>query len=373
MNYYFPEIEHISQVLDAIEGRSEFIHVDKGDYQVINYVVANEDTFKMEGPDDIRGALRREARGLIFGPDGRVMSRAYHKFFNLGEKDETQLYKLLPLAPHQILLKADGSFIRLIKTGGQYRLASKMGVTDTSIAAEKYLTDEQKEWLIHYFNRGFTPILEYVGPDNRIVVKYDKPELILTGFRDNLTGDYLADLNNVTPPFKMIDSFGRVDDLQKFIDENRSKENEEGVVVRFHRGHMLKIKWDSYVKIHKIKEKIIFDRNILDLILDEKLDDILPFLDEQDLARVKELEKVFWQDFENCMLRIGGACVTAKDLGDRKRIALELMPKLLPGDAHFVFKSLDGKPLREQLMEHVKKKINSNSSYDELREWMMKR
>ncbi len=81
MNYCFPEICHINDVLPHIEGRDEFVVAEREGYTVVNYVVAMADTFDMTGPDDLGGAIRRECRGLIFGPDGALMSRPFHKFF----------------------------------------------------------------------------------------------------------------------------------------------------------------------------------------------------------------------------------------------------------------------------------------------------
>ena len=38
----------------------------------------------------------------------------------------------------------------------------------------------------------YTPIFEWCSPTNRIVVKHDKPQLILTAIRDNTYGDYVS-------------------------------------------------------------------------------------------------------------------------------------------------------------------------------------
>ncbi len=94
MHYNFPMIRHISDVLPHIEGREEFIVAEREGYTVVNYVVAMADTFNMypAGYDgslstyDLGGAMRRECRGLIFGDDGHLMSRPFHKFFNINER-----------------------------------------------------------------------------------------------------------------------------------------------------------------------------------------------------------------------------------------------------------------------------------------------
>lgn len=126
MNYTFPEIRHINDVLPHIEGREEFIVAEREGYKVINYVVAMADTFDMTGPNDLGGAIRRECRGLIFDADGNLMSRPFHKFFNVNERAETQTHEINMSQPHVIMEKMDGSMIRPILVDGYLRLATKM-------------------------------------------------------------------------------------------------------------------------------------------------------------------------------------------------------------------------------------------------------
>jgi len=78
MNYEFPLIRNISDVLPAIEGRDEFIVAEKEGYTVINYNVMMADTFpditvedyiihsSTEALESYYAATRRECRGIIF-------------------------------------------------------------------------------------------------------------------------------------------------------------------------------------------------------------------------------------------------------------------------------------------------------------------
>ena len=96
----FPTFNHIDDVIPHIEGWDEFKVMDKGWYTVINYVVAFEETFSYDSHDGsdsyLNTNIRRECRGLIFDNEtGNLISRPYHKFFNAGERDETQLNKIL--------------------------------------------------------------------------------------------------------------------------------------------------------------------------------------------------------------------------------------------------------------------------------------
>ena len=171
MHYKFPEIRTIDDVLPAIEGRPEFIVAERDFGKVINYMVSMPDTFKMKGPDDVMGAIRRECRGLIFDDEGNIMSRPYHKFFNVNEKEETQSHLLDLTRAHSMMDKLDGSMIRPIWMHDKVRLATKMGVTDIAIEAEKLLDRLQLIWLEDMMVDGLTPIFEYVAPTNKMYSK----------------------------------------------------------------------------------------------------------------------------------------------------------------------------------------------------------
>ena len=109
MFYKFPEINHIIDVLPHIEGRNEFRIFDKEWYKVINYVVAFEETFQWDDNDPVGSAIRRECRGLVFDTaTGNLISHPYHKFFNVGEREETQVNKVNLYEPHVVLEKLDG-------------------------------------------------------------------------------------------------------------------------------------------------------------------------------------------------------------------------------------------------------------------------
>lgn len=65
-------------------------------------------------------AIRRELRGLIFSAkDGTVISRRFHKFFNVGELPETQPEKIDMKVPFVVLEKLDGSMIGTSWFGNQ--------------------------------------------------------------------------------------------------------------------------------------------------------------------------------------------------------------------------------------------------------------
>lgn len=84
----FPLIRTIDDVLQAVVGRSEFIVAERSWGTVIDYQVTTPDSF--DSDTSIDAMIRRECRGIKFAPDGKILARPLHKFFNLGEREETQ-------------------------------------------------------------------------------------------------------------------------------------------------------------------------------------------------------------------------------------------------------------------------------------------
>ena len=374
MHYAFPEIRTIQDVLPHIEGREEFIVAEREGYTVINYVVAMADTFNMDGVNDLGGAVRRECRGLIFDRDGNIMSRPFHKFFNINERDETQAHAVDMTQPHVVMEKMDGSMIRPILVDGYLRLATKMGVTNVAMQAEEWLAAQSishRAWLVKQMMFGETPIFEWVSPFNQIVLAYESADLVYLGNRNNITGKY-SFLDD--HPFAKVPRYGSVEgNITDYIDRQRGKEGREGDIIRFADGHMVKIKNDWYVRIHKTIDRIVFDRNIVNLIVNEEVDDVVPMLPQVQADRVRGFELRFWDAFKSTEDALMLLYLEAKnDYGsDRKRIALEFVPTLEnKTDAQFIFRMLDGHDLRELLLAHVEKSINTNVKWDECAKWL---
>jgi RNA ligase len=378
MHYAFPEIRHIEDVLPHIEGREEFVVAERDFGTVINYVVAMADTFDMTGPDDLGGAIRRECRGIIFDRDGVIMSRPFHKFFNVNERAETQTHVLDMSQPHIIMEKMDGSMIRPILVDGYLRLATKMGVTNVAMQAEKWLATQDpslKAWLHEMVEGGITPLFEWVSPFNQIVLAYEEPDLVYLGSRETVSGKYFFDyVEEVDPPFTKVPRYGSMQgNIIDYISRQREVEGREGDIIAFADGHRLKVKNDWYVRIHKCIDRITFDRNIVDLIINEEVDDVIPTLPTAQVDRIRDFERRFWEAFktkEDMLLADSDICSQLYG-DDRKRIALEYVPTLPnKADAQFIFRQLDGHDLRDLMLKHIEKNISTNVKWDACAAWI---
>jgi RNA ligase len=384
MNYEFPIIRTIDDVLPHIKDREEFIIAEREFGTVINYQVEMPDTFppikvsngspKMCKERALTNAMRRECRGIIFDKTNKIMSRPFHKFFNINQHIETQMQQIDITQPHSIMEKMDGSMIRPIFVKGELRLATKMGVTAVSEQAEEWLILQSgyyKEWLQTQLQKGITPIFEWVSPLNQIVLAYEQPDLVYLGSRDNITGNYF---NQKTTPFTCCPTYGSVkEDLGAYVALKRKAKDCEGVIIRFNDGHMLKAKNDWYVRIHKVLDKCRFDRNIIELILNEELDDVVGMVPVDVSMRMRKLENLFWKAFKQKENRLYGLRIACQQSygDDRKQIALKLVPTLKDKtDASFIFKMLKEKNIRNLMLEHVQKSVNSNTKWETCSKWL---
>jgi RNA ligase len=379
MNYKFPVINNIQDVLQHIEGRSEFIVAEREFGTIINYVVSKENTFDMTGPDDLGGAIRRECRGMIFYPNGNIMSRPVNKFFNIGERNETQSHNLDFSQPHMVYEKLDGSMLRPIMFNDSIHWGTKMGFSDVAKQASDFAAKNTiyQDFATYCMDHNITPIFEYVGPHNKVVLDYADENMILLAGRYTVSGEYvsndkLMDLARTysIPVVGHIEPFKSANDL---IEYTRPLKKQEGFVVAFANGHRVKIKAEEYVRIHKTKDIIRFDRNIADIIVNEQIDDLMSFLDDADKTRVSIYNKKFDEGIENVLGRIEGLLDISKVLHGnvKKDIALYFVPNLIhKEDGGFIFKMIDGKELRPMIIEHIKKNVGNTAKYDALAKWM---
>lgn len=387
MDYKFPIIETIDDVLPHIEGREEFRVFDKEWYKVINYMVNLEDSFpsiavsggsaKMREERSLSHRMRRKCRGLIFDKKGKLISRPYHKFFNVGEKEETQLNKVNLYEPHVVLEKLDGSMIRPIPTADGFRLATKAGVTDVAMNAEVFIADKPhySTFIKKCIQKGSTPIFEWCSRKNRIVVDYPEDQLILTGIRYLDIGTYVAYGNMKLyaeawdiPVVKAISNLS-VQNINLFVNQIREWEGTEGVVLRFDSGYMVKIKADDYVLRHKSKDAINQEKNVIQVLVEDAVDDLLPLLTPEDAHRIQAFSKAFWLAVEDVASDLHDRYAALEKRGSQKDFAMVVTSQVPKHLQHFMFGAYRGEPIRDLLVKQISKSLSTQMKVDAAR-WM---
>lgn len=365
-------ISHIDDVLPHIEGRKDFIIADKGDYKVIDYVFAGEDTFDHPA--------RIECRGIKFAPDGRVLARPLHKFRNVGETPELQPHVLDFSQPHVIMDKLDGSMIHPAIVNGEVCFMTRMGRTDVARKAERHITKKLANAMHGADHGGFTPIFEWTAPDNRIVVRYDDSRLTLLAVREKQSGeymplDYLRDLATAAGIPLVTHHNPRHTSAADFLAYARAIQGAEGFVVRFDSGLWVKAKGDDYVLKHKAKDSILQEKNILALVLNGGLDDVLPLLDEPDARAAREYAEAVEAGIAATARRLA-RIVGDNDNLPQKDFALTVAPILPPLWRPAAFQVRQGQDAAAVLRARIATNTNTQSQVDANRalhgaEWRM--
>lgn len=258
----------LAEMIDAKYVREQTHPVDP-ELRILNYTERAQF-------DRVWNDVTRQCRGLIVR-HGEVMARPFPKFFNHGEPD----------APHleagriSVFDKLDGSLGILYRNpsvDGGYAVATR-GSFGSEQAACGTL------WLIaRPFNdpdwkftpaEGVTYLFEILYPENRIVVDYGGYYgLILLDILDNVAGAPRPDLYE-TWPGRRVDEFQYQSVTEVLAAEPRP--NREGFVIYHHdTGHRVKVKYDEYVRLHRLVTGVN-ERRVWDLLangtgVDELLD-----------------------------------------------------------------------------------------------------
>lgn len=334
----FPEIITINDVLPYIEGNDNFLHIQKENYSVIDYVGVGGAVFP--GPENPNYKIFRECRGLIFNEYGLLLSRPLTKAFNYGEKPEED--KLLNWSASVITHKLDGSMIRPIEVTGYegWKLATRKGITDVALQAEAYLerSGRQKDYFNFFtacWTAQYTPIFEFTSRENRIVLDYPKDALTLLAIRHLQTGEYL-DRNSLVVNacrygIPVVDIFhsGEFKDPLDFVQKVRELKNLEGVVVFFtDTQQMVKIKAEDYCNLHRVKSYIDNERSVIACLVNDQLDDLIPLLSPGQLIKVEAYVDAFWSGFHKSRAELHDLIFAARPFAqDKRTFAVDFVQK----------------------------------------------
>lgn len=252
-----------------------------------------------------------ECRGIMFELDDnnnpiRIAARPPKKFFNLFENPFTEDIK-----DDQVGLafkKEDGSLISSFIDKGELFLKSKGSLFSQQVLdAQKWLYDERRKPLLEclkwYAENGITINMEWVSPDNRVVLTYEEPRLIILNARHNITGKYidLEDLvKDQTINQYMVDNhpFETINELIKEVQELK---DQEGYVVYNSKGAepVFKIKCPWYVHLHSVKSSVSSDKNLWEAVAEGVSDDIKALFetDKASLDRIAKFESIYKKQF----------------------------------------------------------------------------
>jgi RNA ligase len=188
------------------------------------------------------------ARGLILHPPTKkIIATPFPKFFNAGERGAA-----IPALPFEVFEKVDGSLGILHHFDGAWRASTK-GAFESPQA--RWIEGRLAEYDLTALVPGTTYLVEAVYPENRIVVRYDKTELVLlAAYREDGIEMNVRELAEVATRLEWRaanrHAFASFVDLVEYA--RTLPKTEEGFVIRFSDGLRLKVKGSEYQRIHAL-------------------------------------------------------------------------------------------------------------------------
>ncbi len=355
------EIKNLDDVLPHISYDDGIVVSERAGYTVVDYVFVTPNTFA--------NPLAQQCRGLKFGADERLIARPFHKFFNIGEKE--QPHDIDWTRPHVIMDKLDGSMVHPVILNDELVFMTRMGITDQAKAALSVASDAVKRLCDDVMAAGQTPMFEYTGPDNRIVVDYADTGLTLLAVRDIISGAYMghADLTALAARYgvPVVDTFGQVTHADAFIATGRALAGVEGYVVAFEDGHRLKLKADGYVLRHKALAGVAYEKNVLAWIVEDALDDVLPLLHGDVAERVQTYQARLTAAINARVAELTGFAA-AFEGADRRTYAMAVKDKIDRRLQPVAFAIADGRDARAAILKLLKRSTGSENRVHEIRD-----
>jgi len=260
----------IKDFIKLAEEKKEIRH----SIETVNGVSLNIFCYMITTPDLFKNKLERECRGVVFDNNGVCVCRTPHKFFNIGEREETLPENIKWDKITYVSNKVDGSLLTPILIDGSVFWKTKKSFFSPMAKEIQKAWNNKEEWIYKwkqniwdFWLANETPYFEYTSPDNRIVLDYgEEKTLTLLGSRHNITGDYFVNEDNCVNI--------KINNYNDFIKETKELTDIEGYVLYSSNGECYKIKTSWYMDRHHLLSSISY-KNIVDFIIEEKIDDVI--------------------------------------------------------------------------------------------------
>jgi RNA ligase len=227
------------------------------------------------------------ARGLVINDAGTIVARPFGKFFNLAEHDPSEI----PNLTFEVFEKMDGSLGILFSYQGQWVFASRGSFTSEQAEEGSKMLQAMD---LSGLDPEFTYLFEIIYPSNRICVDYgDTRDLVMLAAIHTQSGQEMSYLDMweiYGQEFTIVKAYPSgtsLSDLQAFIGTEES--NREGYVIRFSNGFRVKMKFEEYVRLHRIVTQVS-SISIWDMLRKgESLDAIIDHVPDEFYQWVKEI------------------------------------------------------------------------------------
>ena len=283
-----------------------------------------------------------QCRGLILDANYKIMARPFPKFFNL----EELVNEPIPNLPFEVYEKMDGSLGISYWVDDEVFIATRGSfISEQSVKANELLTTKYAAAKAQ-MNPAITYLFEIIYPQNRIVLDYGAEEvLVLLGMVETATGKELP-LSDIG--FPVVKKYNGLNDLHQL--KALAFDNKEGFVVKFTNNFRLKVKFEEYVRIHRIMTQVSSVTIWENLMAKASFNEILECVPDEFYQWV-EITKAKLEKEYATIANI--AKNDYKELTTRKETALYFQTCQYP---KILFLMLDGKDYSETIWRYVRPK-----------------
>lgn len=279
-----------------------------GDFILIRYGMDEMHESMWTDPESIY----RECRSIVIDvANEQLVIAPFRKFFNLDEveenKLETILNKIKSAKSIEITDKLDGSMQNARHYNGEIFISGSMALDRNSSwrLEDGYskLSKGHRDMISD--NPDFTFIFEYISIKDVHVVDYlpEQEGMYIIGMRNVFTGKQLSYKEVQRYASKYGVPMTKIEDRcfeEIMQDIKRLKSSEkEGWVLNID-GHMIKIKCDDYVELHRVLNKFTSVNAIIKSIADGMYDDLISKVPYNYKERLNRVAKVIYE-YMKCM------------------------------------------------------------------------
>lgn len=187
-----------------------------------------------------------QMRGLITDTEGNIIGKSFDKFFNLEQLPSVGLS--VPNEEFDVYNKEDGSLIIVFWYDNQWLCASRGSFTsEYAVKASELLKNYPSFILLP----NLTYCFELLWTEHPIVIVPEKDDLIMLGAFVTDTGDEIDIHQPYYSNFNVVKKYDGITDFTK-LTETIDGTNREGFVIRFKSGFRCKIKYQEYLRLHRI-------------------------------------------------------------------------------------------------------------------------
>ena len=198
--------------------------------------------------DRVWNEITLSCRGLILDGNDQIVARPFVKFFNLGEIPDMQL----PNLPFEVFDKLDGSLGILYWINETPFIASRGSFSSEQSDRANQILNEKYSNSFSLLDKNKTYVFEIIYPENRIVVDYGSEEkLVLLAIVDTQSG---AEFPLEDIGFPIVERYDGIQDVDLLKALNH--DNKEGFIIKFSNDFRVKIKFEEYLRLHKIVTQV---------------------------------------------------------------------------------------------------------------------